>query len=295
MAKKSSKHYPVVRHASIITKPGSISNNIKLLQVDQELSKLNRRLYRHGRYYQVKIDMDHAESATNYVVLALRDDWAVQKGFQIAYQQYLDNTLEERERMLAGQVSRWEDFRTDSGLTKQELVSSLWDETIAPVALDSGEFTLSRVVDDANTERTFTFKPVPAANEFGVLTEYDKMGNAQRSPSAGASTAYQGLTGEDNDATRQHLENAANDPPYVKDGVNAATPWVKIAELGATAGAQRLSTGYFTAPCGFVVIYSTEGNVGNLTFEVKSGDYKGVHAPSMIEVATVNRKRKVVK
>ena len=56
-----------------------------------------------------------------------------------------------------------------------------------------------------------------------------------------------------------------------------------------------MSTGYFTAPCGFVVIYSTSGNVGNLTFEVKSGDYKGVHAPSMIEVATLNRKRKVVK
>jgi hypothetical protein len=92
-----------------------------------------------------------------------------------------------------------------------------------------------------------------------------------------------------------HLQGAADNPPYDKNGVNAPTPWVKIAELGATGGAQRLSTGYFTAPCGFVVIYSTSGNVGNLTFEVKSGDYKGVHAPSMIEVASINRKRKVVK
>ena len=294
MAKKKSKHYPVVRQASIMGKPGSASNTIKVLHIDRELSKLNRRLYRHGRRYQVKIDMDHAESGSNFVVLALRDDWAVEKGFQMAYQQYLDNTAEERERISAGQVSRWEDFRTDSGLTRQELVSSLWDETIAPVPLDSGEFSLSKVVDDSNTERTFTFAPVPAANQFGVLTEYDKTGGAQASPATSSDTAYAGLTGEDNAATRVHLQGAADNPPYDKNGVNAPTPWVKIAELGATGGAQRLSTGYFNAPCGFVVIYGT-GNVGNFTFEVKAGDYKGVHAPSMIEVATVDRKRKVVK
>jgi hypothetical protein len=294
MAKKNSR-YPVVRQASLMTKSGSAPNFIKVLHVDRELSKLNRRLYRHGRYYQVKVDMDHMESGSNIVVLALRDDWAVQKGFQMAYQQYLDNTMEERERIAAGQVSRWEDFRTDSGLTRQELVSSLWDETIAPVALESGEFQLSKVVDDANTERTFTFSPVPSGTQFGVLGEYDKTGGAQTSPGTTADTAYAGLTGEDNAATRAHLQGAADNPPYDKNGVNAPTPWVKIAELGSTGGAQRLSTGFFTAPCGFVVIYSESVNVGNLTFEVKAGDYKGVHAPSMIEVATVNRKRKVVK
>ena len=279
-----------------MAKPGSAANNVKILHVDRELSKLNRRLYRSGRNYHVKIDIDHGESANNFVVLALRDDWAVQKGFQMAYQMYLDNTMEERERLNAEQVSRWEDFRVDHGLTAQQVVSSLWDETIAPVALDSGEFTLSTVVDDSNTQRTFTFKPVPLATEFGVLTEYDKTGNAQGSPSsAGAGTAYEALTGEDNPATRQHLQGAANEPPYDKTGVNAATPWVKIAELGGTAGVQKLSTGFFNAPCGFVVIYSTTGNVGNVMMEVRSGDYKGVHAPSMIEVASINRKRKVVK
>ena len=277
-------------------KPGSASNNTKLLHVDRELSKLNRRLYRNGRYYQVKIDMDHGESANNYVVLALRDDWAVQKGFQMAHQMYLDNTMEERERLGTNQVSRWEDFRVNAGLTHQQVVSALWDETIAPNALDSGEFTLSAVVDDSNSQRTFTFSPSPTGSEFGILTEYDKTSNAQGSPSSsGAGTAYEALTGEDNPATRQHLQGAANEPPYDKTGVNAATPFVKIAELGSTGGVQKLSTGFFTAPCGFVVIYSTSGNVNNLTFEVKSGDYKGVHAPSMIEMTTVNRTRKVVK
>jgi hypothetical protein len=129
-----------------------------------------------------------------------------------------------------------------------------------------------------------------------MLLEYDKMSNAQTSPATASSlTPYGNLTGEDNDATRQHLVNAANFPPYDRDGVNRPTPWTKVAELGATGGAQRLSTGYFTAPCGIVVIYSQSGSVANATFEVKAGDYKGVHAPSMIEVATVNRKRKVVK
>lgn len=295
MAKKKSRHYPVVRMASL--SPQGAASSTKILLVDRELSKLNRRLYRSGRYYQVKIDIDHNESNHNYVVLALRDDWAVQKAFQTAYQTYLDNTMEERDAMSSNVISRWEDFRTDPGLAgAQSVVSSLWDETIAPVALTSGEFTLSQVVDDTDTTRTFTWKPVAGASEFSILSEYDKVSNAQTTPNTAFSgQAYSGLTGEQNDDTVAHLANAANAPPYEQTGVNTLTPWVKIAELGATAGAQRLSTGFFTAPCGFVVIYSTTGNVANATFEVKAGDYKGVHAPSMVEVATVNRKRKVVK
>jgi hypothetical protein len=41
--------------------------------------------------------------------------------------------------------------------------------------------------------------------------------------------------------------------------------------------------------------FTGAGETYPITFEAKSGDYKGVHAPSMVEVATVNRKRKVVK
>jgi len=267
-----------------------------VLQVDRELSKLNRRLYRMGRNYQVKIDADVAE-AGNWLVLALRDDWAVQKAFQMAYQKYLDNTMEEREAMSSNVVSRWEDFRVDVGLTPaQTVVSSLWDETIAPVALTSGEFTLSQVVDDSGTSRTFTWSLPVGATEFNILSEYDKVSDAQTLPNtASSSTPYANLTGEDNDATRAHLANAANQPPYAQSTVNQLTPWTKVAELGSLAGAQRLSTGFFTAPCGIVILYSADGQIGNLNFEVKAGDYKGVHAPSMIEVATVNRKRKVVK
>lgn len=294
MASKKSRHYPVVRSASMT--PQGAANTVKVLQVDRELSKLNRRLYRQGRYYQVKIDIDNEASGQNFLVLALRDDWAVQKGFQMAYQQYLDNTMEERESMSSNIMSRWEDFRVDHGLNAQQIVSSLWDETIAPVALTSGEYTLSQVVDDSDTPRTFTWKPTALPTEYSILLEYDKVGDAQTTPNtASSSTAYTGLTGEKNDLTQQHLANAANAPPYDQNGVNSATPWVKIAELGATAGAQRLSTGFFNAPCGIVVIYSQGGNVADATFEVKAGDYKGVHAPSMVEVATVNRKRKVVK
>lgn len=295
MAKKKSRHYPVVRMASL-SPVGAVSST-KILRVDRELSKLNRRLYRSGRYYQVKIDIDHAESGQNFVVLALRDDWAVQKAFQMAYQAYLDNTMEEREAMSANSVARWEDFRTNPGLgSPQELVSSLWDETISPVALTSGFFPLSQVVDDADAQRTFTWNPSPGATEFSILNEYDKVGNAQADPANTVSSVpYSDLTDEMNDLTTTHISAGASLPPYDQNGVNNASPWVKIAELGATGGAQRLSTGFFTAPCGFVVIYSVGGNAANAMFEVKAGDYKGVHAPSMVEVATVNRKRKVVK
>jgi hypothetical protein len=251
-----------------------------------------------GRYYQVKIDADHSEVG-NISVYALRDDWAVQKAFQMAYQHYLDNTMDERERMGGNQVARWEDFRVESGIVADTIVSALVDNGLAPVALTSGEFELANVVDAAGTNRTFTWG-TPAGTQYGILQEYDKAADAQAQPSSfvlGTDGPYAGLESEIQAQTFENLERDGNLPPYDRAGVNALTPFVKIGELGSTAGAQSLSTGFFTAPCGIVLIEGpTVGwNPVNLTMTVKQGDYKGVHAPSMIEVASVNRKRKVVK
>ena len=112
MAKKMSKHYPVVRKAPISS--GAAANT--LVDTGRFLSVLNRRLYRMGRNYEAKVDLrnDYAGQVEVYV---LRDDWVVQKAYQMAYQAYLDNTMEEREGSTGTNVARWEDFRVQSGLT----------------------------------------------------------------------------------------------------------------------------------------------------------------------------------
>lgn len=296
MAKKKS-HYATVRSAEL----GSVAEtaNARVLQVDQELSKMNRRLYRMGRYYECKIDIKPS-AVGNYEIYCLRDDWAVQKGFAMAMQHYLENTMDEREAMSKTQLARWADFRVSPGVASptNTLVAKYHDQTMAPLLLTSGNFELANVVDAAGTTRTFTWSPLPSATEYSILNEYDRAGDAQNSPeNLAAPGPYENIDATRDAAVYDHLEQDGNQPPYDRNTVNQSRPWVKIATLGSGAVAQKLSTGFFTAPCGIIVIVGSAADWDSsfASFTVKAGDYKGVHAPAMLETKTVTRTRKVVK
>ena len=114
----------------------------------RNLSVLNRRLYRYGRNYNVKVDVRHDYAGPAIEVFALRDDWAVQKAFQMAYQVYLDNVMEERERLAGGQVARWEDFRIRDGLTlaKNDARPVMHTPAGGASILSAGSFVLSKVM-----------------------------------------------------------------------------------------------------------------------------------------------------
>lgn len=290
MASKKSntkkKHYPVVLQSPISA--GSAANT--LVDTSRFLSVLNRRLYRFGRYYQTKVDLRN-DFAGQVEVFALRDDWAVQKAFQMAYQQYVKNTAEERKNLSSDQVARWEDFRVDPGVTLAINAARPVMHTIAGASsvLNAGEFELSTVIDGADARRTFTWG-TPGAAEWGILQEYDKAANAPTMPtdtvgSSGQRGPYSGIDADTDDLMALDLQQHGDDPPYDRTGVNATTPWVRIGVLGQTAGSQKLSTGFFTAPCGLVLLkgFSETGEAYSATLVVKSGDYKGVHAPSMLE------------
>ena len=287
-AKKANPHYPVVRGAEL----GSVAENaaVRVFDTARALSAINRRLYRFTRVYPVKIDMDPASPGA-VEVYALRDDWAIHQGVKMAYQMYLKNTEDERKAMSGNMVTRWEDFRIADGVaaTHNELLAKLHDPTFTGTGslMSAGEFSLSHVVDSGNTQKTFTFG-TPGGTEYGILQEYDKSGNAQGSPSTtgGVIGAYTELDSEINTATTNSLMVDNNQPPYDRDGVAAGTPWVKVGTIGSgAAGDQKLSTGFFNAPCGLVVLVGpgNDWNSDQMRFEVKAGQYKGVHAPSMLE------------
>ena len=285
--KKSSKgksYYPVVRGAKLNSQVNTAV--VRRIDVPAELSKLNRRLYRYARSYDVKIDMRHSAPEGQYVVYALRPDWAMHKGLQMAYQQYVKNTEHERENLGNRQVARWEDYRCDHGLgSHEQAVSLLNTAALAGVRLDSGEFDLSAVVDASNTQRTFTWGTA-GAGEYSILEEYGKVANAQREPvTLEAVAPYVDIDSEVNETTHDDLQDRGNLPPYDANGVNHTAPFVQVAVLGATAGAQKLSTGYFEAPCGIVIIQSAVPDYSSelFEFEVKSGNYKGVSSHSLLE------------
>ena len=296
MAKKNSRHYPVVKSAPISA--GASANT--LVDGARFLSVLNRRLYRMGRNYSMKVDVRPDYAGAPIEVFVLRDDWAVQKAYQMAYQVYLDNMADEREKLSSSQLARWEDFRVFHGLTGS--INSAVPVMHTPAGganlLSQGEFDLSQVVDGSDANRTFTWG-TPGATQWGILQEYDKTGDQQTTPdNVVAGGAYSNINADTDDQAAQDLQNHGNNPPYDVSGVNANTPWVRVAVLGSgAAGQQRLSTGFFTAPCGLIYLkgFTETSEAYSVEIEAKSGDYKGVHAPSMVEVATVNRKRKVVK
>lgn len=286
--KSTKKHYPVVKSSSLANSSGAPQAN-RVVLVDRMLSKLNRRLYRQGRFYKVKVDIDTTQGQT-IEVFALRDDWAVHKAYQMAFKAYRSNSSEEREALAPGQVARWEDFRVDDGLAGDIVDPNLHDVAGTPVAMTTGEFELATVTNGAGTRHTFTWG-TPGGTEFGLLQEYDKYANAPTSPtdvvgSSGDRMPYGDLDTSVDDNMALDLQQHGDNPPYDRAGLTAGNPLVKIAELNsASSGVQKLSTGYFTAPCGIIFITNVgaASNDPKISFEVASGDYKGVHAPSMLE------------
>lgn len=280
-------HFPVINSAYIDEQTAGTTLS-KLLEVDKALSRLNKRMYRQGRYYQTKIDLDPTSTET-FSVFALVDSWPVQKAFQMAYKQYLNNTSEERKRLGDNMVGRWEDFRVSPGIAGPHdfLVPTLYAGGAAAAKIIGGEFNFANVVDETGTRYGFSWGPGTPGATYGLLDEYNKAAITQDSPNTPSATGpYDNLQPGDSSLTYFDLQNDGNAPPYVPNTVHQVTPWVKIAQLGASAtGVQKLSTGFFNAPCGLVWIQATsnDASVTDLSFTVKLGDYKGVHARSMLE------------
>ena len=100
------------------------------------------------------------------------------------------------------------------------------------------------------------------------------------------SAPYAGVNSDDmSDIELGNLGNDGNNPPYSQDAMSDQL--VRVATLRyepAPDGMQRLSTGFFDAPCGLFVLKTTAGvNTanGNYVLTVQGGDYKGVMAHGM--------------
>jgi hypothetical protein len=150
------------------------------------------------------------------------------------------------------------------------------------------EYSMSEVADVAGTSSTFRWVG-SGANTFNIIDQYDLTGNTDATPSNATTTvAYDGLTDELDDNQTEHLSNDGNGAPYHMNSLENQA-WVLIGTLYIRGtGTNKLSTGYFNAPCGLIRL-KTAGPLNaqtiteNISLELKAGDYKGVHAPSYLE------------
>jgi hypothetical protein len=277
-------YYPVQRQMALRSEGTEVDYYV--LDVARCLSVSNHRLYRQGKTYVAKVDLDPGASGI-FNVFALRDTWMIQKAWQLGRSVYLRSTADERAVMSKQKIARWEDFRVDAGLsghTGNELVPAQFSNGMASAADTAGEFQLSEItLADGATQRAFTWGAT-GGTFLGLLEEYDKAGATDGAPSAiEADNPYAGVDVGVHETQMDDLAGRGNFPPYDRNNFNARV-WVKIGVLNGVAAHGKLSTGYFNAPCGLIAVQPAVAStpvVAELSLTVQSGDYKGVKAHNM--------------
>lgn len=274
-------YYPVQRQTYLNS--DQTENDYYVLDVGRNLSVLNHRLYRQGKTYSVKVDLDAGHQTAQYDIYALVDTWYIQKAWQLARATYLKTMVDERAHIGNDKAARWEDFRVDAGLSGStgQLIPRRFSNGLAGAGDSAGEFFLSQItLPDGTTTRSFQWGTAGA--NLQILAEYDKVDNTQTNTVASA-LAYAGVDADTHEVAADALKLRGRNPPYDADNFNTRV-WVKIARLDAAAAHGKLSTGYFNAPCGLIAVQPSVTNtaiVGQLSMTVQAGDYKGVKAHNM--------------
>jgi len=253
------------------------------------MSQINHRLYRYGKRYTQKVDVDPSglNPGTIVDVWALMDTWFVQKAFEEAKIVFHRAYTDERENLSKEARARWFDFRVESGITADtmRIVVDSIPTSPATGVITQGEFANSIVEDAAGATRTFTWAATIPGSSYGLMTEYNLAGNTNSSPTTTTGSGpYDDLEADASAVEMEALQADGNIPPYAQNGFPSV--WVKIGSLTVgPAGNQKLSTGYFDAPCGLVCINVTGQSLysisNNVSLTVQAGDYKGVKAHNM--------------
>lgn len=284
--KKALDFLPVTRKFPLASAIGEPQTDTVLIDCGRIASERNRRLYRQGKMYRAKLDIDAIGlEGVAMEVWAIRNDWAAIRAWELAKSVHDKSTEAEREA-LGGRVARWSDFRVDPGLVGTRFTSYLDGTPGGGVNLvDYGEFNLSQVIADNNTTiRTFTWNVTGGASQFSILQEFQDGHQVTNSPAV--TDGALGYSGVDQDYSQTDgiaLQDYGNEPPYRNEITTSA--WTKVGTLGYSGGSGRMSTGYFDAPCGLIVVTITGGTSAalstNLMLELQAGDYKGIQAHNM--------------
>ena len=286
-------YYPVQRTIPLGVDASSLTGTC-VGDAGKLLSISNRRLYRYGNMYQMKLDLhvDVTQNADIEVeVYALRNTWDVQRGFALAKKVWDESTEEERETASSA-IARWRDFRVQHGVTGANVLDPVrYDNASLAADVDNNGEHLDSVVDKGGVQTFFTWGNA-SATALDIMGEWNQAGRTSNEPASfSTTTPYDGVNADDmSDVEIAALADRGNSPPYAAQ--SATDCLVKVATLvirpgtapSNAGGLSKLSTGYFDAPCGlFVLKFNTALSNGRMDLVLKSGDYKGVSAFAMTQ------------
>ena len=288
-------YYPVQRTIPLsgtLAANGQIISGTMVADAGKMLSITNRRLYRYGMRYRIKLDLEISEAVTSgfdVEVFALQDNWDTQRAFALAKATYDEAYADELKHTKKGNLARWRDFRCDDGVTGAiDLFPVIIDNTSLSETTNSlGQFVESGV-DVGGTEKRFTWG-LATGSTLDIKNEWIVSGRTGQDPALISNAApYDGVNSDSmSNIEMENLGGDGNFPPYGQTSSSDMLRRVGIMryEPGPT-GLQRISTGYFDAPCGLFVIKVTPGinlSAGSVVLTAQSGDYKGIAADKMCQ------------
>lgn len=303
---RKSKKMMHTQRTTVLT--GSFPGDETYAQIDipASLSVMNNRLYRQGKVYQAKLDLSPKlaldSSGITFRVFTLANNWRTHGAWKLAKEKYDDKYEDEMEDIRESQRAKWRDFRVASGMLGiQELRPAIATDNANALGtldrLSGGSFPTSQVVDKTGVARGFTWEQTGSTVTYSLTEEYEAGGYDIETTTPQDSTGsepYDNLFADDSAIEGGLFQTLGRLPPYqTNNGAPGSTPapglLVEVAQLGCGLGPQggavsKLSTGYFDAPCGLVLIaaVNTADNLPqNLMMTVKEGSYKGVHALDM--------------
>lgn len=242
------------------------------------LSMINRRHYPATGVYECNVMLNPAVTAGQLNVYCLKDNWDTIGAIRQAFKAYQQATSQERQH--TSMLPRWEDFRIAHGTGLTEMGPFVYNQGIGSSTLTLGEFDISNVVDAAGNVKSFKIQGASTTTEYNILSEWSESGNVDATPSNLSATglAYGGLEENLDSAQMANLRTEGNNPPYDAAGNDGLTsPWTKVATLtNANVGADgRLSTGFFRAPLGMIIVTGADANGWGL-LQVREGSHKGI-------------------
>lgn len=291
-------YYPVQRNIRLHDST-AVTAGGRFFRADRLASAVNRRLYRQGRIYNVKLELEVGSplATAGVDVYVLNNTWDLQGAYRYAMQQYYDTMKEEMKTQ--GGNPRWHDFRVIPDFQSDELVGVSYNPQAAAPVMDAdendqGDHSFSSVTDATGATKSFTLDDVGSATEFSIISEWRAKAQVQEDPAqVSTSMPYADLKEDVDEANYDLLRVRGEFPPYATQATNDL--YVKVTTLKETGtGVQKLTSGYFEAPLGVVILVSSgfiaSGTAAEQPINVhfQKGDYKGINAPSYVE-ATKNK------
>jgi len=246
---------------------------------------INRRHYPATGVYECNVMLNPVVTSGQLNVYVLKDNWDTIGAIRLAYKAYQKATADERKMMSKAQIARWEDFRIahDTGLT--EMVPYVYDHGVGGSSLSVGEFENSTIVDALGNNRFFSIENPTGVTRYNILSQWSAAGNVDTDPAVSTtSVPYGDLDSLTSSQQGAEMQGDGNLPPYDHEGNDGlGSAWTKVATLtNANTGADgRLSTGFFRAPLGMIIVTGADANGWGI-LQVREGSTKGIKVHNIL-------------